>query len=149
MSTVPQHAASTSPSVTPVNLSGKRIFITGATGFVAHPIVEALSKTNQVFAGARYKKEEDKAKIINFGATPVIFDLGGEDWSQLPKDIDYVLNLAVAKSNKWHIALPVNAEALGKLMLRYRDVDAFLHVSSTGVYEYAGHEPRSETSSYG
>ena len=55
----------------------------------------------------------------------------------------------VAKSGKWDVDLPVNAEALGKLMLHYRDVDAFLQMSSTAVYEYAGHEPRSETSALG
>ncbi len=136
-------------TVNPVELSGKRILITGATGFVAQPIVQALAKNNEVFAGARYKKSEDKDKIKSFGAEPVFLDLGAESWQNLPADMDYVLNLAVAKSGKWHIDLPVNAESLGRLMLKYRDVDAFLHVSSTAVYEYAGHEPRSETSPLG
>ena len=33
------------------------------------------------------------------------------------------------KSGKWHIDLSVNAESLGRLMLRYSDVEAFLHIS--------------------
>jgi nucleoside-diphosphate-sugar epimerase len=136
-------------TATAVNLSGKRILITGATGFVAQPIVAALAKNNEVFAGARYKKPEDKNTVTQLGATPVYLDLGAEEWHDLPEEIDYVLNLAVAKSGKWHIDLPVNAESLGRLMLHYRDVDAFLHISSTAVYEYAGHEPRSETSPLG
>lgn len=135
--------------INPVELTGKRILITGATGFVAQPIVAALAKDNEVFAGARYKNDADKQKIIHLGATPVTLDLASRDWAHLPQHIDYVLNLAVAKSGKWHIDLPVNAQSLGRLMLHYQDVKGFLHVSSTAVYEYAGHEPRSESSSLG
>lgn len=133
----------------PVSLSGKRILITGATGFVAQPIVAALARDNEVFAGARYKKPEDREKIKSLGAEPVQLDLAAESWNGLPEQVDYVLNLAVAKSGKWHIDLPVNAESIGRLMLKYRDASAVLHVSSTAVYEYAGHEPRSETSPLG
>ncbi len=136
-------------TINPVKLIGKRVLITGATGFVAQPIVEQLAKDNEVFAGARYKKQEDKDKIQSLGATPVILDLAAAEWNGLPENINYVLNLAVAKSGKWHIDLPVNAESIGRLMLHYRDVEAFLHISSTAVYEYAGHEPRSEDSPLG
>jgi len=134
--------------ITPVDLRNKRILITGATGFVAEPIVKALAKHNQVFAGARYKKDEDRAKIIAMGAEPVSLDLSAENFEDLP-EVDYVLNLAVAKSDKWKIALAVNAEGLGRLMLRYKDVEGFLHVSSTGVYEYAGHQLLTEEAPLG
>ena len=132
-----------------VELSGKRILITGATGFVAEPIVKALAADNQVFAGARYKKAEDRQKIEASGAQPVMLDLAADDWPQLPQQVDYVLNLAVAKSGKWHIDLPVNAESLGRLMLKYRDCAGFLHVSSTAVYAYDGATPHTESSSLG
>lgn len=135
-------------TVNPVTLKDQRILITGATGFVAQPIVEALAKDNEVFAAARFRKDEDKQKMEAMGATPVVMDLAAGDLSHLP-DVDYVLNLAVAKSDKWSVALSVNGEGVGKLLLRYKDVKAFLHVSSTGVYEYAGHEPRSEDSPLG
>jgi nucleoside-diphosphate-sugar epimerase len=131
-----------------VDLTGQKILITGATGFVAQPIVEVLAKANTVYAGARFKKPEDRQKIEAMGAIPVLLDLASEDFSDLP-DVDYVINLAVAKSGKWPVDLAINAEGLGRLMLRYRDVKGFLHISSTAVYEYAGHEARSETSSLG
>lgn len=136
-------------TIKPVTLAGKRILITGATGFVAQPIVQALAADNEVFAAARYKKPADSENIGKLGAVPVMLDLGADTWHGLPDNIDYVLNLAVAKSGKWHIDLPVNAESIGRLMLRYRDASAVLHVSSTAVYQYAGHEPRSETSPLG
>lgn len=132
-----------------VNLVNKRILITGATGFVAQPIVAALAQNNEVFAGARYKKSEDREIISALGATPVLLDLGADEWTGLPQNIDYVLNLAVAKSGKWSVDLSVNAEALGRLMLHYKNVVGFLHISSTAVYEYAGHEARKEDSPLG
>ena len=133
---------------TPVSLVGKRILITGATGFVAQPIVKALSAENTVFAGARFKKDEDRKSIEVLGATPVVLDLAADDFNDLP-EVDYVLNLAVAKSGKWDTDLAINAEGLGRLMVRYRNVEAFLHISSTAVYEYAGHELLTESSSLG
>ncbi len=135
-------------TIDPVKLEGKRILITGAAGFVAEPIVKALAPSNTVFAGARYKKDEDKQKIESYGATPVALDLASENFGDLP-EVDYVLNLAVAKSEKWDVALGVNAEGLGRLMMRYQNVEGFVHISSTGVYEYAGHTLLTEESSLG
>lgn len=131
-----------------VDLKNQKFLITGATGFVAQPIVEALSKHNTVYAAARFKTEEDRHKIEALGGIPVVLDLSAEDFSDLP-EVDYVLNLAVAKSGKWTVDLAINAEGLGRLMLRYKNVKAFLHISSTAVYEYAGHESRSEDSPLG
>ena len=50
----------------------------------------------------------------------------------MPDDVDYVLNLAVVKSNRWDVDLRGNAEAAGLLMDHCRDATAFLHCSSTG-----------------
>lgn len=132
-----------------VDLSNKRILITGATSSVAKPIVAALAKNNEVFAAARYKKEQDKTEIEHLGGIAVSLDLAKPDFSGLPKNIDYLLNFAVAKSGRWQVDLPVNAEAIGKLMLHYRDVKAVLHCSSTAVYQYAGDTPIDEHASLG
>ncbi len=56
----------------------------------------------------------------------------------MPDDVDYVLNLAVVKSNRWDVDLRGNAEAAGLLMAHCRTATAFLHCSSTAVYEPAG-----------
>jgi UDP-glucuronate 4-epimerase len=55
-----------------------------------------------------------------------------------------VLNLAVVKSGKWDVDLRGNAEAAGLLMQHCRTAKAFLHCSSTGVYEPAGAHALSE-----
>ncbi|CAA0107951.1 GDP-L-fucose synthase [BD1-7 clade bacterium] len=133
----------------PVELINQRILITGATGFVANPIIESLSANNKVFAAARFKDESAKQKIEALGAEALVLDLGDDQLVGLPADIDYVINLAVAKSGKWSIDMKVNAEGVGKLLIAYPKAKAFLHFSSTAVYEYAGHEPRSEKSPLG
>lgn len=135
-------------TITPVQLAGQRIVITGATGFVAQPIVAALAAENEVFAVARYANAADKDKVAATGAHALTLDIASGDMAQLP-DADYVLNLAVAKTQKWPVDMAVNAEAVGRLIKRYQNARAFLHFSSTGVYQYAGHEPCREDSPLG
>lgn len=130
-------------------LRNQRIVITGATSFVAQPIVKALSQDNEVFAAARYKKESDKQKIEQLGAIAVSLDLGNANFSALPQDVDYVLNFAVAKSGKWQVDIPVNAHGIGELMLHYRNAKAVLHCSSTAVYHPAGQQVLDENAPLG
>ena len=67
----------------------------------------------------------------------------------MPSDVDYVLNLAVVKSGRWKTDLAANAEAAGLLMAHCRNAKAWLHCSSTGVYQPAGQHPLTETDSLG
>lgn len=131
------------------DFSGHRILVTGPTGQVALPVVEALAKNNEVFALARFSKDEDRERIQALGATVIAADLAADDLSGIPEDLDYVLNYAVVKSGDFEYDLAANAEGVGRLMLACRDVKAFVHFSSTAVYEYAGHELRKETSALG
>jgi nucleoside-diphosphate-sugar epimerase len=67
-----------------------------------------------------------------------VLDLSDPDFSDLPRDVDYVVNLSVTHAPDFSSALASNAENLGLLMAHYRDVEAFLHCSSTGVYQPNG-----------
>ena len=136
--------------VTPVDLSGKKILITGPTGQVALPVVERLAGSSEVWALARFSKEEDRARIEALGARTIKADLADPaSLEAVPEDLDYVLNFAVVKSGDFDYDLAANAEGLGHLMTRCRRVRAFLHFSSTAVYEYAGQEPRREDAPLG
>ena len=130
----------------PVNFNGKKILITGATGMVSRPLVRAYSKTGKVYAMARYARAEDRAAIEALGGIPITADLADRDsFSAIPPDVDYVINCGVARSNKFDLDFPANAEGVGFLMARCRNAKAFLQISTTGVYEYRGHEPRKES----
>ena len=86
-------------TVNPVDLTGKKILITGPTGQVALPVVERLAQTSQVYALARFSKEEDRQRIEALGATTIKADLADAASLQaVPDDLDYVLNFAVAKT---------------------------------------------------
>jgi len=136
--------------VTPVDLANSKILITGPTGQVALPVVEHFAKIADVYALARFRKAEDRAHIESLGATVLQADLADrESLSVVPEDCDYVLNFAVVKSGDFDYDLAANAEGVGNLMMRCCKVKAFLHFSSTAVYEYNGHEPRSEDSPLG
>ena len=136
--------------VTPVDLENKKILITGPTGQVALPVVEHFARLADVYALARFRKEEDRALIEGLGATVLQGDLADSASLQaVPEDFDYVLNFAVVKSGDFQYDLAANAEGVGNLMTRCRNVQAFLHFSSTAVYEYSGQEPRKEDAPLG
>lgn len=136
--------------VKPVDVSGSKLLITGPTGQVALPVVEHFARIADVYALARFSKAQDREKIEALGATVIQADLSKpESLLAVPEDIDYVLNFAVVKSGDFDYDLAANGEGVGYLMSRCHKARAFVHFSSTAVYEYAGHEPRSEDSPLG
>ncbi|WP_269619701.1 NAD-dependent epimerase/dehydratase family protein [Zhongshania sp. BJYM1] len=136
--------------VTPVDLNDANILITGPTGQVAAPIVDALSKIANVTALARFSKDSDKDALEQRGIRVIRADLADKrSLDACPDDFDYVLNLAVVKSGNFDYDLAANGEGVGNLMARCRSAKAFVHFSSTAVYEYAGHSPRKETDPLG
>lgn len=136
--------------VRPVELAGTKLLITGPTGQVAMPVVEYFAKIADVYALARFRKQEDREAIEALGATVFVADLADVDsLASLPDDFDYVLNFAVVKTGNFDYDLATNAEGVGNLMTHCKSAKAFLHFSSTAVYEYCGQEPRSETSPLG
>lgn len=136
--------------VNPVDLSNSKVLITGPTGQVALPVVEHLARIADVYALARFRKAEDRDKIAALGARVLQADLADkESLAVVPEDIDYVLNFAVVKSGDFDYDLAANAEGVGNLMVRCRQAKAFVHFSSTAVYEYVGQEPRAENAPLG
>jgi len=137
-------------AVQPVDITGKKILITGPTGQVAEPVVAAWAGQAEVHALARFSKPEDRERMETLGATCVQADLADPGGlANVPDDFDYVLNFAVVKSGDFDYDLAANGEGVGRLMLHCRNAKAFLHLSSTAVYEYAGHEALAENAALG
>ena len=137
-------------SISPVDLQKKKILITGPTGQVAKPVVEHFAKIADVYALARFRKASERAEIEALGATTVQADLADPgSFADLPADFDYVLNFAVVKTGDFAYDLAANAEGVGHLMAHCHSAKAFLHVSSTAVYEYGGQAPRTEQAPLG
>ena len=130
-------------------IEGKRVLITGPAGQVALPVTRALAATNDVIGIARFRDPVTRAELEGLGVTCIPVDLAAGDFDQVPDDVDYVLNLAVVKSGRWEVDLRGNAEAVGLLMAHCRSASAFLHCSSTGVYQAAGAHLQTETDPLG
>jgi nucleoside-diphosphate-sugar epimerase len=130
-------------------LTGKRILVTGVTGWVAGPLARSLAGWgNEVFGAARLADPAARRELEDAGITPVPIDLSRSDLDSVPEGLDVVVNMAVAKVDDFGLALRVNAEGAADLL----EVAAgraggglqFLHCSSTAVYEPRDHEPRRE-----
>lgn len=130
-------------------IEGKTILITGPTGQVALPITLALAKANRVIGLARFRDAAERARLGAAGVECIAVNLADGDLSAVPTEVDYVLNFAVVKSGRWEVDLRANAEAAGLLMAHCASATAFLHCSSTGVYQHAGTHALLETDPLG
>lgn len=131
-----------------MTLSGLRILVTGPSGQVALPVARALAASNEVIGIARFSQPAERARLEEAGVRCIPVDLAKGDFSAVP-EVDVVLNFAVVKSGKWDLDIRANAEAVGLLMAHCRGARAFLHCSSTGVYQPAGAHPLVETDPLG
>jgi nucleoside-diphosphate-sugar epimerase len=133
-----------------LNLSGEKILITGPASQVAFPVARELARGNEVHGLARFSRPADRDRLEAVGVTCVKADLA-DDLTGVPSDFDYVLNFAVVKSadGDFDYDLAANAEGVGRLMHHCRSMKAFLHCSSGGVYQYAGHQSIKESDPLG
>jgi UDP-glucuronate 4-epimerase len=124
-----------------------KILITGPTGQVAEPLAIALASQHEVWGIARFSDPAAKARLEDHGVRTLAVNLLEADFAGLPTDFDYVLNFAVIKS--WNDRgfdrdIKANVEALGLLMSHCRSARAFLHCSSSAVYQPNGQHPFAE-----
>ncbi|MBM4265984.1 MAG: NAD(P)-dependent oxidoreductase [Deltaproteobacteria bacterium] len=132
-------------------LEGRRILVTGPGGQVGFPVARSLADRNEVLGLARFSNPADRERLEAAGVRCLAADLASGDLDVIPEDVDYVLHFAVAKSRQGDFEedLAANAEGVGRLMARCRRARAFLHCSTTGVYEPAGRHPLRETDPLG
>jgi len=130
-------------------MRGAKILITGPTGQLATPVTRALAADNEVWGIARFTDPAAREGLEQAGVRCAKVNLTAGDFSALPTDFDYVLNLAVAKSGDWDKDLGANAESVGLLMAHCRDAKAFLHCSSAAVYDPPNDEIRTERAALG
>jgi UDP-glucuronate 4-epimerase len=134
----------------PVNLAGARILVTGVTSDVAKPVAAALAAAGaEVTGAARFRDPGPREALHDLGVRTARLDIVKGDLTDLPKDVDYVLHFAVVKSGKWPVDLDGNAGGLALLMERYAGARAFLHCSSTAVYQPDDHVAFTEDSPLG
>jgi UDP-glucuronate 4-epimerase len=130
-------------------ITGAKILVTGITSEVAKPVAISLAKENEVYGAARWRDAAAREPFEAQGIKTVTVDLVKGDLSGLPEDVDYVAHFAVVKSNKWPIDLDGNVGGVLLLMERFQTAKAFLHCSTTAVYQPDGHTEFTEDSPLG
>ncbi len=130
-------------------LKNEKILVTGPTSQVAFPIARQLAKHNVVYGLARFRNASDRDRLEAAGVRCLSVDLAGDSFATLPDDFTYVLHFAVVKTSDFDYDLAANAEGPGRLMSHCRNAKAWLHCSSGGVYQHAGHHPLTETDPLG
>ena len=123
--------------------------MTGVTSEVAKPVAIALAKDNEVFGAARFRDAAAREPLESGGVRTVRLDLVRADFDDLPDSVDYVVHFAVVKSGKWPVDLDGNVSGLAYLMERYQNARAFMHCSTTAVYQPDDHVEFSEDSPLG
>jgi len=126
---------------------GKRILVTGASGLVGFPLAIALAEAgNEVFAAARFTDPSQSAPLEAAGVRCLRFDLASQDLSSLPPRVDLVYHLGALTDARLpqSTLLEVNAQATGRIVSRYREVEAFVHAGSGSSYAHNGGVPMTE-----
>jgi nucleoside-diphosphate-sugar epimerase len=128
-----------------------RILVTGPTSSVGLPVSLALAARNEVTGIARFGNAAARERLEAAGVRCINVDFATSDFSEIEDEYDYVCNFAIARGGDadWDRDLAANGESVGLLMARCRSARAFLHCSSTAVYQPAGAHPLVETDPLG
>jgi len=128
-----------------------KILVTGPTSSVGLPVSLALAARNEVTGIARFGNAGAREQLESAGVRCVTVDFATSDLAEVEDEYDYVCNFAIARGGDadWDRDLAANGEAVGLLMARCRSARAFLHCSSTAVYQPAGAHPLAETDPLG
>src|SRR4029079_6499400 len=103
----------------------------------------ALAANNEVTGIARFGNAAAREQLEAAGVRCVTADFATSDFSEIEDEYDYVCNFAIARGGDadWDRDLAANGESVGLLMARCRSARAFLHCSSTAVYQPARAHP--------
>jgi len=130
-------------------LTGERVLVTGAAGRVGFPSARALAANgNTVFGLARFRDPTDLDAVRAVGIEPVVCDLHGADYTELPDGITHVFHAGAAlgrEAGDWAFALEVNALSTGRMMRAVANTcRGFVYCSTGSTYAYQGARPMRE-----
>ena len=103
-------------------IKDRKILITGLTGRIGHAVAVDLAPHNEVWGLARFTRAGSREEVAALGVTAV--------------QGDYVLHIAASIATATaESGMADNSDGVARLMAHCRRAKAFLHVSTTGVYD--------------
>lgn len=116
-------------------LSDKKILFTGATGQALQPAILKLAADNEVWALARFGDPDTRSDLEAQGVRTFAWTMGESTIDGLDADFTHVVHAAPYRGQPdSDTAAQANAVGAGQLMHHCRDAQAFLFVSTFGVY---------------
>jgi nucleoside-diphosphate-sugar epimerase len=119
-------------------LKGKKILVSGASGFVGFALSLELVRTNEVHGIARFRDEPVRRLLENAGVTIITKDVARDRLDDIPKDYDYVFNeLAMLRNcdDSPKEAFLANTRFVGDLAEHCRRANGVILASTGAVYK--------------
>src|SRR5579864_3942096 len=116
-------------------LSDKKVLFTGATGQAIRPAAESMAADNEVWCVARFTNPRTKTELEEKGIKTFVWTMGEGRLDGLDNDFTHVLHAAPYRGQPdFNTASQANAAGAGALMDHCRKADAFVFISTFGVY---------------
>jgi nucleoside-diphosphate-sugar epimerase len=118
-------------------LKGKKILVSGASGFVGLSLALELAKTNEVHGLARFQDESIRRLLENAGVIIIVKDVMKQGLDDVPTDYVYVFSELAMLRNCDPFpkeAFLVNTRFVGDLVEHSRSADGVVLASTGAVY---------------
>jgi UDP-glucuronate 4-epimerase len=112
-----------------------KILVTGGTGQVLGPATRALSRQHEVWCLGRFGDAAARAELEADGVHTFQWEIGAP-LAGLPSDFTHVVHAAWHREeHDFDVAIGENCAAVAALMTHCRSAEAFVFVSTFGVYQ--------------
>jgi UDP-glucuronate 4-epimerase len=117
-------------------LQDKKMLFTGGTGQALRPALEAMAERNEVWALARFGDATIRSDLEAKGIHCYPWTLGEGDLDDLDDDFTHVVHAAPYRGQPdSNTTAQANAVGAGTLMYHCRNAEAFMFMSTFGVYK--------------
>lgn len=122
-------------------LSGKKVLVTGATGFIGYRLAELLATQERAIVIGAGRKLENAAGLKNYNVELLNLDLTDQnELNEAFNEVSYIFHCAGALGGDDETAERVNVKATEEVVkaAARQGVKRIIHVSTVGVYDMNG-----------